>query len=109
MSRTYRRTKNYSKGWMTDKGYYCSEWTWDCGYYHQIPLSKDSEEYKRKSAKYHSDAGTTNFKEPGPSWFRNLYSERPQRRFNKNELHKFMLDTNYEPMCVEMDKMPYWT
>lgn len=108
MSRTYRRTKNYNSNWFSRKDSYCSTlgplWPYQ---YELIPIPKDTEEYARKSAYYHSDAYTHECKEPGPAWFRNLYTERPQRRFNKNELRKYMLNEDYEPMCIEMDKLPW--
>lgn len=96
MSRTYRR-KNVSL--------HCHWWY---GYWWGN-LPKDSQEYKEKLAWFHSDAYIDGLREPGPAWFRKLYTERPQRRYNKNELRKFMLDPEYEPMVIEMDKIPYWS
>jgi hypothetical protein len=77
--------------------------------YYEVTFSKDSIEGKKKLAKYHSDTGTIRHKEPGPSWFRNLYTERPLRRRNKKELNKFLKDSEYDPMCDVRGKLEYWT
>lgn len=110
MSRTYRRKNTTKVGWHTTLEYHTSElvrgedFSW-----HWVPYPKDSKEYKRGSAKYYGDHGTHNFKEPGPSWFRNLYSTRPERRKAKRELQKFMKNDEYEPMIMSKGKLPYWT
>ena len=108
MSRTYRRTKN--KVDKSDKKYFCSEsvklngfqWIW-------VPYSEHSLEYKKGSARYHSDSGSHNCKEPGPKWFRNLYAERPHRRKSKLQLKQFIQDPDYEVIVRTKPKLPYWT
>ena len=113
MSRTIRRKKKRrgSKAWDSID-WYVSEWVLaEHGYYiaHRRPYPKDSKEYKKGYARYHSDAGSHSCKEPGPGWFRNLYSQRPYRRKARNEIRKFIFDPNYEPMILSKDKLPYWT
>jgi hypothetical protein len=50
------------------------------------------------------------FKEPGPSWFRNLFEERPLRRTSKRELQRYMDDDEYEPIIdAKQRKRVYWT
>lgn len=99
MSRTIRRKGEKNKNlWYVER--YFSNW----GDY-----SPDSIEWKRRKSYYHSDSFDVTFKEPGPSWFRNLYTERPLRRKNKNELKKFLNNPEYEPMCEERGKLKYWT
>ena len=101
----------------TDLDYFVSEWVYPFGnrgcWYRtasvRVYFEKGSKEYKKGKARFHSDAGTSSFKEPGPSWFRNLYSDRPLRRHDKNELKKFMLDGEYEPMCSAYHPLDYWT
>lgn len=112
MSRTYRRTKErHRRGWFDDEYWYTSEWVRnEVGMIsHRERYPKDSIEYKKGYARYHSDAGTHCCKEPGPSWFRNLYSDRPLRRKSKNELRKFMANEEYEPVVDRKGKLPYWT
>ena len=105
MSRTYRRKKSYIPWWVTselrrsDYGY-CYEW---------VPLEKDSIEYKKNLSHYYSDSCCVSFKEPGPHWFRNLFTDRPARRAAKRELQKFMLDEEYEPMILPKYPLEYWT
>ncbi len=113
MSRTYRRVGQPKRhGWFDDLRWYTSEWVrseygFKILYRRQYP--KDSLEYKKGKARYHSDAGTHCCKEPGPSWFRTLYAERPNRRAAKNELRKFMFNEEYEPLVVAKPRLPYWT
>lgn len=129
MSRTYRRKSGHSNGWI-DEGWYTSELVRsEHGYFYiRVPYPKDSKEFKKGYAKYHGDHGSHNCKEPGPSWFRNLFSTRPLRGKARKELHKFMrsvplvytvegkechflqvMNECYEPIIDSMGKLPYWT
>lgn len=106
MSRTKRRKQalEYDMYWcLTEYVRVPNSWQWV-----RVPIPPKTKEYKKALAEYHSDA-FRNFKEPGPSWYRNLFAERPQRRTSKHELHKFMLDEEYEVMLNPKDKLPYWT
>ena len=47
--------------------------------------------------------------EPGPSWFRNLRSERPQRRESKRQLNKFLLDPEFEVLLDSKPHLEYYT
>lgn len=107
MSRTYRRRGGDSYNLK----YFVYEFAQMPGFAHwcRVEYDRDSKEYAKGKARYHSDGGTWSFKEPGPSWFRNLFTERPLRRHTKRELQKFMLDPEYEPMVEEMGKLEYWT
>lgn len=107
MSRTFRR-KN---GDPWDKKWHVSDYIRIPGThcYQRIYYEQGSDEYKKGLARYHSDAGTTNCKEPGPSWFRNLYTQRPHRRHADIEIRKFILNDDYEPMIGSKDKLEYWT
>lgn len=98
MSRTYRRKS--SAGTMND---------WDFRLSVYKIQDKTDAEIARLLSVYHSDSYDCAFKEPGPSWFRTLVTERPLRRKNKQELKKFLLNDDYEPMCEEKGKLKYWT
>jgi hypothetical protein len=112
MSRTFRR-KEDKGGWRGSKSNYLRECVQVEGWSHWVwvPLEPGSVEYQKESAKYHSDAGSHNFKEPGPGWFRNLFATRPNRRYNKNELRKFVLNPEYDPEILDNNAkiLPYWT
>ena len=130
MSRTYRRKNTrYYRGYFTDFEHFVSEYIWD-GYriVGRKRYAKDSKEYAKGLAKFHSDACTSRMMEPGPSWFRNLYSDRPLRRQAKNEIRKFIRSVPvfynyygeeleflqsmyecYEPNILSKGKLPYWT
>lgn len=119
MSRTYRRTGQKAYRPWTSKADACSEWLYTdypeplaleiYRFNRRVPLDPGTREYRRKSARYHSDAGTTNFKEPGPSWFRNMFCERSQRRDAKQQLKKYMLNEEYEVCLMAKNPLPYWT
>lgn len=104
MSRTYRRkeVKNHHRLIK-----------WELRDYSHYPLSVQhhpkSEEGKRLLAIYHSDTGTHDFREPGPSWFRNLFTERPQRREAKNEIRRYFLNEDHEVMLAPKNPLEYWT
>lgn len=104
MSRTYRRKRGdqYTLKWVTRDLVRVSS-----GYYEWIPLEGDA--LKKALAKYRSDAGTWSHKEPGPSWWRNIFTERPLRRKAKRELQKYLADQDYEPIIESMGKLEYWT
>jgi len=131
MSRTYRRKKGSAKHrafgslaeYTTER---VSTRFW-FGATYDVPLDPTTKEYKIKRSEYYRDK-THNFKEPGPSWFRNLFSTRPLRGKARQELHKFMRsipigytgyskdldflqvkDDCYEPMIESKGKLPYWT
>ena len=113
MSRTYRRRRTNQNGMWTDLDYFTSElvYPWDEFWYTsyvRVPYPKDSAEYKKGKAKFHSDGGTTSFKEPGPSWFRNIF-QRKYRRGAAREIQKYMMDEEYEPMIDRKFKLDYWT
>ena len=109
MSRTYRRKNTTNAGWYLNLDFYTSELVRNGWHWEWVPYPKDSKQYKKGYAKYHGDHGTHNFKEPGPSWFRNLFSTRPERRKAKRELQKYMSNDEYEPMILKKGKLPYWT
>lgn len=48
-------------------------------------------------------------KEPGPAYFRNLYTERPQRRESKRQLNKFLLDPEFEVLLDSKAHLEYYT
>lgn len=118
MSRTYRRKKALNKHeptfWTYDfvptlyyemwNGRYVYRYIWE-----RFDHYPTKEEMAKVRAEYLSDGGTTNFKEPGPSWFRNVFETRPSRRKNKREIQKYMLDPEYEPMCFTKGPLDYWT
>jgi hypothetical protein len=127
MSRTYRNIR-YRQMWGSNIDYilkdstdtkdgvpwdavewvrYDPSWYW-CEHY-EFRYKKTSKEGKKRIAKYFSDNGTYKCKEPGPHWYRNLYTERPNRRKTKRELQKFMLDNEYEPMIEAKPPLDYWT
>jgi hypothetical protein len=119
MSRTYRRKKGREWYWLyqdyvldlsevdLSQVELVSYPKWG-GRGYQILFKPDSIEGKKRKNEYHSDRAERS-KEPGPSWFRNMLVERPQRRDAKNQLRKFMLDSEYEVILNAQDKLEYWT
>jgi hypothetical protein len=112
MSRTYRRkigSKNHYSHYFVTHELIVVESATGRKYFQWMPLDKDSKEYKKAMAIYHSDSGTFSFKEPGPSWFRKLFTERPQRRESERQLRKYLLDEEFEVILNPKDKLEYWT
>ncbi len=126
MSRTYRR-RRYRQYWSSDNplaDFFAKEeevvwedvdyvkWSYEYSFMstrYNVRYMKNSKTGRKLVSISRSDAATHNCKEPGPGWFRNLYVARPLRRKAKNEIHKFMLDPDYEPMILTDPPLPYWT
>jgi len=111
MSRTFRRKSEKRQNWYSCFYSFVSDyvrvegtWIWT-----RVYFAKDSKEYARGVAKYHSDAGTTNFKEPGPSWFRNKFNTKPSRAGARNEINKWLRNEDYEVIAETHPHLPYWT
>lgn len=105
MSRTYRRKNLPLPYWVAEElvrveNSYRFEWVW---------RSPNSKEYKKDVAKHYSDTGTHRFKEPGPGWFRNLWTERPQRRESKKILNQYIRNPDLEVMLLPKNPLEYWT
>lgn len=105
MSRTYRRRKDTKDDlrWLLSDYIIGENWT-----YRRISIDKDSDLGKRKLMEYHSEA-YSNFCEPGPHWYRNITTERPQRREAKRQLNEFLKDPEFVVILNPKDKLEYWT
>jgi len=104
MSRTYRNRHPDDIWFAMHELERSARFRWDW-----VRLDPKSKIGKAKKAKVLSDSYTA-FKEPGPSWFRNLVTERPQRREAKKELHKYLrADGEYEVMLIPKNPLMYWT
>jgi hypothetical protein len=71
-------------------------------------VPKPQKEQRRIDALEHRDRSSY-FKEPGPAFFRNLYTERPLRRESKRQLKKFLLTPEFEVILDSKGKLEYWT
>ncbi len=89
-----------------DRNYMC----WSTLYtYYRVEYKPDSPTGRRLLAQARRDK-VIRFKEPGPSWFRNLFEERPLRRCSKREIQRYMKDEEYEPLIdPKPRKKIYWT
>ena len=113
MSRTYRKTKlnkSYRKYYDMYNKHTFNYIVTDCLTIIKVYMIKNSYEYNMEVNKFHrEDGGYSRTKEPGPSHFRTLTSERPFRRYNKLEIHKYILDNEREPNIIAKGKLQYWT
>ena len=112
MSRTYRRVKlnRSTRKYYNHYSYYIYDYIRVGFWYIKVPMDRNSKNYKIELNKFYSDSNNYRCcKEPGPSYFRNLTTERPLRRYNKLELHKYILDYEYEPNIIAKGKLEYWT
>lgn len=74
-----------------------------------VTIDPKSKEGKLRIAQFRSDGGTSNFKEPGPSWFRNMFVERPQRQEARMKIQRFMRDEEYVVILNGKNALVYWT
>lgn len=116
MSRTYRKQASYPWSWRNpleelvdgyEPGNCIAYYSYNnlCSWTVINPKSKEG---RKRLARARRDK-VYNFKEPGPSWFRNLFSQRPYRQAAKREIQKYLFDTEYEPMILRKPKLEYWT
>jgi hypothetical protein len=111
MSRTVRKKEGKRRFDPVAKQAFCSDWRVISEKYRTIeiyPLEYGTQEYRRESAKYHSDARSKGLNYNGPKWFRNRVVERPQRRQAKEELRKFLLNPDHEVCLNPKNHIPYW-
>ncbi len=96
--------------WADVEYSYCNmDFGWSRFVYYTVKYKADSVTGRKLLARAKMDK-VSSFKEPGPSWFRNLFEERPLRRKAKREIQRYMYDEEYEP---HVDSIPrkkiYWT
>lgn len=123
MSRTYRfRKSKYIPWWnnyewrewveCSEEEYLASRYNTRIGWFSYISGLKyerklEGRELKKELAKQRRDA-TFRCKEPGPSSYRNLTSERPHRRNAKEQLRKYLLE-DYEVIIPSKPSLDYYT
>jgi hypothetical protein len=107
MSRTYRRKVPHGK---TELKWELREWRiYDNHKTLPTQIDPKSKEGIRRIARYHSDGGTTRFKEPGPAWYRNMTVERPQRRETKRQIHCWIRNEEFVVILNSKEPLDYWT
>lgn len=107
MSRTYRRKSGFGK---TLLAWELFDWNnYSAGNPNPPLLDPKSEEGKRRIARYHSDASRTCHTEPGPSWFRTMFVERPQRQEARMKIHRYFRDPEYVVLLNAKNPRDYWT
>lgn len=77
------------------------EWEW-------IEEDPKSKEGKKRLAKFYSDNPQCIFNWYGPSWFHNLYAQRPYRRECKREIKKYLKDPEYDISLLRRPRSPYF-
>jgi hypothetical protein len=106
LSRTTRRKKACRHRSYWDLQYALRDYDSDAVTPPQIdPKSKEG---KRRIARYYAD-NYVRFKEPGPAWFRNLFTERPQRRKANAILHRVKQGEDIEVTLPAKERLDYWT
>jgi soluble lytic murein transglycosylase-like protein len=73
----------------------------------RIRIDPKSKEGRKRLAKQRADK-TMTWKEPGPAWFRNLTTERPQRRKAKAQLYRYVRGEEFEVMLEAKAPRDYW-
>lgn len=108
MSRTYRLKKAkhlIEELGVLQKRVWNSNKFWD---YYWVPLEPKSKEGKEALARLHSDAKHSFYKWKGPSWFHNMYAQRPYRRNCKKQIRKYIRDPDYEIQIRNKPYREYW-
>lgn len=116
MSRTYRKKASYPWSWRDPleilvDGYEpgdCIAYSWRGNISAWRMLEPKSKQGRKNLARARRDK-VYRFKEPGPSWFRNLFVQRPYRQDAKRQIRKFLQNEDYEPMILSKPKLEYWT
>lgn len=106
MSRTYRFKSNGRHRFLWNLEWHLRDHDSDA--IHPPLIDPKSKEGKKRIARYHADH-YNRFKEPGPHWFRNLTTERPQRRNAKAQLHRIVQGDEFEVIVNAKDPLDYWT
>lgn len=108
MSRTYRR-KHYhltqNTSWDRRGKKVALQYTKRVGYYNPTYRKMTEREIVEYEIRTHRDNKRGSY--TPPSWFNRLY-ERKFRRMNKRELHKYMRNEEYEPMCMSNPPDTKW-
>lgn len=103
MSRTYRCKKEKH---LLEYNSVLEDRIWDRETFksYSVKIDPESDEGKKRLAKYHSDNPRCIRNWSGPGWFKNLYCERPYRRDCKKQIRKAMYDDEFE---VQIRHKPY--
>ncbi len=104
MSRTYR-FKKQSDSYLIKENLVleiCVVWP-----KYQI-IDQRSDVGKLRLAQFHSDKKKRYYQWKGPSWFHNLYSQRPYRRKCKCEIARYLRDDEYEIQILDKPYRKYW-
>lgn len=106
MSRTYRLKEKY----LVDDNRVLEYWDrrerWPD--WKLVELDPNSEEGKKRLAKFHSDAKYYFHNWRGPNWFHNMYAQKPYRRNCKRQIQKAMNDPDYEVQIRRKPYREYW-
>jgi len=76
-------------------------------FYETVYRSATKKEIQDEYKIIHTDNQKSKYDNP-PSWFVRLYFEKPLRKHNKRELHRFIRNPDYEPMCEKKSRDALW-
>lgn len=88
MSRTYRRTNAKWAARNDDYEFVTMVSKYGGHYYNYVKMDENSKECKKVWSRYHSDKNRQYYNSP-PSWFCNIYFQRPARRSAKIALEQW--------------------
>lgn len=71
-------------------------------------IDPKSKEGKKSLARFHSDAKHMIYNWRGPSWFHNTTAQRPYRRNCKEQIRKYIRDSDYEIQIIRKPYREYW-
>ncbi len=105
MSRTYRfKSSSYMGADVLGEWCMTDNWTW-----YRVKHEPSSKEGKKRLARHRSDKKWGFYKSIGPSWFHNMFAQRPYRRDIKKQLHRYVREEEFEVQLLRRPKREYWT
>ena len=106
------RTKRFKHDkWLIEENSVLTEWIWEHEWVRQgsrVRIDPNSVEGRKRLAKMHSDAKRGVMRWRGPGWFVHEYHQVPYRQRARRELHKFMMDPEYEVQLESKPHLTYW-
>lgn len=106
MSRTFRRKKSTPEIWTTHDYRCISRGVSSCGQYRTsdwVYFPYEGKELNKQIAKWHTSDNHSGIHSV-PSWFNNLYFQRPKRRKETVQLRKMLVSQDYDDYSFDLHK-----
>ena len=109
MSKTKRRTKSTKDDMYRVTTDLVQRFESDGNWIELVRVPKEEKELAKSLARYYSDAGTHQCKEPGPSWYRRITRQVPLRRDSARQIRRYLQGEDLEVIIETKPPLEYWT